>query len=1192
MSVQWTEDQKKVIHLRDQNLLVSAAAGSGKTAVLVERILSLITDPKHPVDVDRLLITTFTKAAAGEMKERIGNALQKRLTEDPGNEWLQRQEALLSRAQITTIHGFCLYVIRNYFHTIDLNPNFRIADEGEMRLLKHDTAEELLEEEYEKKQPEFLQFAESYGSGNRGSGLVELILLLYEYAIANPQPIRWLKESVAYYDLPKGASFSDFLGASAILEELRTIAKDCLQQIRRAKSLALSPTGPFLYEETLRLDETFLLSLVNCQKVEDFEELLLQVSWARLPSRRAKAMADADESLCDQVIEIRNGVKEVCRGLIKQYFSLPSEILMEQMQKTATNVRTYVNLTICFMERLEEKKRKQNILDFSDQEHLALRILTKEVDGELVPSKAADVFADYFAEIMVDEYQDSNLVQEAILNSISGRKKGRDNRFMVGDVKQSIYRFRQAEPGLFLEKYHRYEAGKEGIRIDLHQNFRSREEVLSPVNEVFERIMCHELGGIEYDEAAALKVGASYPENPACTAEILLLSSEEWEELRPECNWSKPEAEAHLIAARIRRMLEEEQVTDEGVLRPVQPSDIVILLRTMSGWSETFVRVLQDEGIPASAQSREGYFQTMEVEVLLSYLRVLDNPTQEIPLAAAMHSLLGGFTSEEMAMIKAVFPEEGYAAACQRYLSEGPNQKLRERLTAFFGQVKRYRRLAACTSIHELLWQILTETGFADEIRALPSGEQRLANVEMLLSKAKDYEKISYHGLFHFIRYIERMQKYQVDFGEADLKGAGTSAVEIMSIHHSKGLEFPVVFVAGMGKSFNRQESREKAVFHNHYGVGLDYVDLEHRMKRPTLLKQFIRRQNLRDSLGEELRVLYVAMTRAKEKLILTGMGKERLLSEGGAVSKDKLPYLSLTAAECSMAWVLAGRNAKGSTMKKVRVPLSVIVEHAVQTQLKDVLTRDEMEKMILFHSRNEDLYRQVEQRLSWEYPWDLEQTTKQKYTVTELKKQRMQEETEYGEDLYPQTEPVPVLPQFIERTKEKTGATRGTLYHRIMERMDFDRLIEKPALQSVKEEMSRLEAVGKLTKEEKKSIRLSDFVTFAKSDLAKRMQRARELGQLYLEQPFVIGVPGSEIDGLSQEELVMVQGIIDVYFYEDDEVVVVDYKTDRVSGEEELQRRYRMQLSYYGRALEMVTGKKVKERLLYSFALGKEVRI
>lgn len=1192
MSVTWTKDQKKVIDFREQNLLVSAAAGSGKTAVLVERILSLITDGKHPVDVDRLLITTFTKAAAGEMKERIGNALQKRLMDDPGNEWLQRQEALLARAQITTIHGFCLYVIRNYFHTIDLNPNFRIADEGEMRLLKHDIAEELLEEAYEEKSPEFMQFAESYGSGNRGSGLVELLLQLYEYAIASPQPVRWLKESMTYYDLPEKASWSDFLGAKAVLTELQTVVKDCLTQIRRAKKMALSAAGPFLYEETLHSDEEFLCALMRCKRVEDFEEQVVNVQWQRLPSRRSKAMADVDENLCDEVIDIRNGVKDVIKGLIKQYFQLPGDLLMEQMQKTAQNVQTYTELTIRFLERLEEKKRKQNILDFSDQEHLALRILTREVDGELVPSEAADIFADYFAEIMVDEYQDSNLVQEAILNSICKSRKGQDNRFMVGDVKQSIYRFRQAEPGLFLEKYSRYEAGKEGVRIDLHQNFRSREEVLTPVNEVFERIMIKELGGIVYDEAAALKAGASYPENPACTAELLLLSSEEWEELRPECNWTKAEAEAHVIAARIRRMLEEEMVTEEGELRLVQPGDIVILLRTMSGWSETFVRVLNDEGIPASAQSREGYFQTMEVEALLSYLRVLDNPTQEIPLAAAMHSLLGGFTSEEMAVIKAEFPEERYAIACQNYLEKGKNAKLRERLAAFFGQVKRYRRLAACTSMHELLWQILTETGFLDEIRALPGGEQRLANVEMLLSKAQDYEKISYHGLFHFIRYIERMQKYQVDFGEADIAGAGKSSVQIMSIHHSKGLEFPVVFVAGMGKSFNRQESREKAVFHNRYGIGLDYVDLESRMKRPTILKQFIKRQHLRDGLGEELRVLYVAMTRAKEKLILTGMGKERLLMEEGATSMEKLPYLKLSSADCSLAWVLAGQKARGSSIKRARISLADIVEHAVQAQVKDALTRDEMEKMILFRPKEEELYAQVEQKLSWEYSWDLGVKTKQKYTVTELKNLRMQEETEYAEALYQETELVPILPQFIEKTQEKTGAARGTLYHMIMECMDFEKVRKAKTLQAVKEELMRLESLGKLTKEEKKSLRPADFLTFAKSDLAKRMLEAKKNKKLYKEQPFVIGIPGNEADGLDKDEQVLIQGIIDAFFYEGDEVVILDYKTDWVREEKELVERYQVQLGYYERALEMVTGKRVKERLIYSFALGKVVAI
>ena len=495
--------------------------------VLVERILSLITDPEHPVDADRLLVTTFTKAAASQMRERIGKALAERILEDPGNEWLQRQEALLSRAQITTIHGFCLYVIRNYFHTIGLNPSFRIADEGEMRLLKQDTAQKVVEEACAAKDPDFLRFAESYGSGNRGSGLEELILQLYEYAQAHPQPEKWLKDCAALYELPKDASWEDFRGTKEIMEELKRTVSDCRDKILLAEEMARAPYGPLPYIEVLRSDAALLEEMLRCGSMESFGELLADLKFQRLPSRRSKAMADADEGICGRIMEIRNDMKDILKSLKNQYFQLPSETVFHQMRETAQNARCLADLTLQFTERLGEEKRRKNILDFSDQEHFALKILTREEEGKLVPSRTADVFSKYFAEIMVDEYQDSNLVQEAILESISGSRQGRDNRFMVGDVKQSIYRFRQAEPGLFLEKYHDYQDGKTGVRIDLHQNFRSRGEVLGPVNEIFRKIMRRELGGIDYGEAEALRMGASYPDQEGCRAELLLLSERE-----------------------------------------------------------------------------------------------------------------------------------------------------------------------------------------------------------------------------------------------------------------------------------------------------------------------------------------------------------------------------------------------------------------------------------------------------------------------------------------------------------------------------------------------------------------------------------------------------------------------------------------------------------------------------------------
>lgn len=1189
MSVAWTEDQKKVIGIRNKNLLVSAAAGSGKTAVLVERILELITDPEHPIDVDRLLITTFTKAAAGEMRDRIGRALSERLKREPGNEWLKRQEALLSRAQITTIHGFCLYVIRNYFHTIDLNPNFRIADEGEIRLLRQDTADEILEEAFRERRPELLRFAESYGSGNRGSGLKDMILQLYEYAVASPQPERWLAECACMYELPEGASWSDFAGADLVLLELRSTAADCLRQIEKAREISALPGGPAAYDSALQSDEEMLQGLLVCKTVDEFAESLAGISYQRLPSRRAKAMAGADEEMCLRVSGLRDAVKKALQSLQNQYFRLPGEVLMEQMRKTAENVNTYIELTLRFMERLTEKKRKKNILDFSDQEHLALKILTREEDGKLVPSQAADVFADYFAEIMVDEYQDSNLVQEAILESISGGRRGHDNRFMVGDVKQSIYRFRQAEPGLFLDKYRHYQDGTDGVRVDLHRNFRSREQVLNPVNEIFYKIMRRELGGVEYDDSAALRAGASYPEQEGTEAELLLLSEEEWDGLRAESGWSKQEVEAYLAAERIKRLLADGRVAERGSMRPVKPGDIVILLRTMSGWSETFVRVLQEQGIPARAQSREGYFQTMEVETLLSYLRVLDNPTQEIPLAAAMHGLLGGFSSQDLARIKAAFSEEGFAAACRIYRERGDDEDLRKKLDDFYKQADEYRRMSAYTAVHELLWQIVTKSGYLDEVSALPGGEQRLANVEMLLTKAQDYEKISYHGLFHFIRYIEKLQRYEMDFGEAVLPGESGEAVQIMSIHHSKGLEFPVVFVAGLGKHFNRQESRDRAVMHNRWGIGLDYVDLKQRRKRPVILKQLIRRQNRLESLGEELRVLYVAMTRAKEKLILTGMAKEKLLQEPGTAVDERLLFLQLSGADSFLDWIVPAANADGSGLTKQRVSVEGLLKYAVRARMKTALSREELEKKILFGAREERLYGQIDRLLSWNYPWDLTRRTKQKYSVTELKKLRMREESDSGEELYPESDVIPLIPQFIEKTEKKTGAALGTLYHTVMEWLD---LAAEASLPAVEAELLRLTEAGKLTGEEQAAVRAGDFLAFLKSDLAARMRQAAERGELFREQPFVIGLPGDEADGSDAEETVLIQGIIDAFFYEEDWIVVVDYKTDHVRRAQELAEKYHAQLEYYGRALQMMTGREVKERLIYSFALGEVTEV
>ena len=506
-----------------------------------------------------------------------------------------------------------------------------------------------------------------------------------------------------------------------------------------------------------------------------------------------------------------------------------------------------------------------------------------------------------------------------------------------------------------------------------------------------------------------------------------------------------------------------------------------------------------------------------------------------------------------------------------------------------------YRQRATYTSVHDLLWEILTETGYLDQIRALPGGEQRLANVEMLLAKARDYEKISYHGLFHFVRYIERMKKYQMDFGEAAMTGKNGEAVQIMSTHHSKGLEFPVVFAAGLGKTFNKQDAREKVVCHNRWGLGLDYVDLDQRMRRATLVKRLIRRQNQQDSLGEELRILYVALTRAKEKLILTGMVPEKVLGEK---ADEQLSFTQITSADSYFRWIIPALSentcGKQSLINVQMVSLETVIREQIRQTMTRELSRTELEQSLLYGKKDEELYHQINERLSWSYPWKMRETARQKYSVTELKKLRMQEESDAAEELYPETDIVPLIPQFIQKTEEKTGAARGTIYHTVMEWLDFEHLIELRGahVPKMKAELQTLVDAGKLSEEELRAVNPMDLLDLAESDLSERMAEAASRGELFREQPFVMGLPASQVDGSDSDETILIQGIIDAFFYEDGQIVLLDYKTDYVRRASELREKYHAQLEYYEQALSMMTGKKVKEKLIYSFTLGEVIEV
>ena len=1256
MAVKWTEEQQRVIDTRGCNILVSAAAGSGKTAVLVARILSMITDEKKPVDIDRLLVLTFTNAAAAEMRERIREALELRAEEEPDNAHLQRQLVLVHNAKITTIHSFCLNVLRNHFQTVGVDPSFRVADEGEILLLEQEAVSEIVEEAYAEKSEEFLAFLEAAATGKDDRIIGDMILQLYHFALGQPWPEEWLEECRSMYaaGIDPAKASQDITTADNEKEEIASawgrynrpawlhyieedtaqMLADVEEQLQEALRIAEEPDGPYMYAPMLQSDIEMIEKIASAgmrsgvtEDTEDSDIIsgtaeALQNQKSPLCSYESYAEAfrnmgsyavlsrKKDDSVLPEkrelVKEIRGEAKDALASIRQKYYYDKIEVLQEEFLATGVYVRALTRLVEAFMKRMAEKKAEKNMLDFGDLEHLALNILVERREGRIVPTAAALEYAETFEEIMTDEYQDSNLVQELVLNSVAGKGKGEPNRFMVGDVKQSIYRFRLARPELFMEKYKTYQgSGSDSCRIDLHRNFRSRAEVLEGVNEIFRQIMTEKLGGIVYDEDAALYPGARFEdlpqEMPAENAtELWLLETD---------TQSKQKNEAILVGRRIRELVGKMPVWDkeQECYRMAKYSDMVILLRTVSGWAETFNEVLGDMGIPCFTGSQKGYFSTTEIRTVLSYLQILDNPIQDIPLAAVLRSAIGKLTDEELAQMRTASEKRHFYDCVQEYRVNGTDPVLREKLERFFATFERLRAKSGHTPIHLLLWEILDVTGYGEYAAALPGGSQRKANLDMLVEKAIAYEATSYRGLYHFVRYIDNLKKYEVDYGEANVGLEADDTVRIMSIHKSKGLEFPIVFVSGMGKQFNESDSRSKIVAHPEFGIGCDFVDTQLRTRQATLLKKVIQRKTIVENLGEELRVLYVAMTRAKEKLIMTGgvsdlenaMGK---WNSAAGMRGDTLSYSWLSGVSTYLDWVVPGMlRSIGSEMSEqgfssVSDDLFRIQEVRAEDLVLENLQEETMETMRLTELLNYDpsdcqdpqVRKYLEQVFAAVYPYEAEGDIVAKLSVSELKKRSHIPEEQEAEELYQAEEVVPLIPQFRETQETLTGAARGTVYHTFMENLDFSK---KEALEIQLEELI---SCGKMTREESRVLKIPDISRFLASDCGKRMERAAAEGKLYREHPFVLGVPASEIRGdWSPDELVLVQGIIDAYFQEEDGTIsILDYKTDHVSHPQQLVERYRAQLDYYALALERLTGRKVKDRIIYSFHFGREILI
>lgn len=1218
MDVKWTSEQKKVIDLRDRDILVSAAAGSGKTAVLVERIVNRICVDNPPVDIDRMLVVTFTKAAAAEMRERVSRAIDSLKEQKPDDENLQRQSTLVHNALITTIDSFCLFVVQNNFAQLNLDPDFRIGDQAELKLMLKDALAQVFEDNYAREDNEaFINLIDTYSKGRNDSAVRQMVEDIYYKAGSSSWPRKWMNSLLRLYDIKSAKQLENSEIIKEIVDYSRVLLEEAVQELTMAKDLASATPGLEKYALTLSEDialfDGMADGMADVTGYVGMQEFLNKISFGRIAVIRK---FDGDEKKKERVKSMRDAVKKKVDGIKQKYFGMSIELMYEQLERQRPFVKELIRLSLEFYDAMEAVKTRKRVFDFSDIEHFALRILVDE--QTLEPTETAREFSKHFEEIMIDEYQDSNQVQEDILTAISREHRGVGNMFMVGDVKQSIYRFRMARPELFMKKYNTYTSDDSAHqRIDLHKNFRSRNEVLDFTNDIFYKIMAADLGNVQYDDDAALYPGASYPKE-TMRPELLLVDykDEELSEIIEDEDGDKVQIEALLIANRIRSLMENGMVTDKktGQLRAVKYRDIVILSRSVATWGNTVAAVLKDCDIPAHVESNTGYFSSYEIQVILSMLRILDNPLQDIPMAAVLASPIVGMDDEELAQIRSAFKGVSFAQAALSAMA-GEDGYEDEKLKAFALVFERLRGAVADTPIHELLYMMLDETGFYRYASAMPAGKRRRQNIDMLIEMAAAYEKTSYKGLFHFVRYIDIQQKYEIDYGEADTAGENDDVVRIMTIHKSKGLEFPVVFVSGLGKGFNTQDTKSDLVIHEKLGLGLVEKTKSPRTKRPSLIRNEIESRIKRENLGEELRVLYVALTRAKEKIILTGGLSNAQKSfekyRGNVNANQPISFGQREGAGCYLDWIIP---AMLSYPDKYTVSTVDATEFAARTAM-DMAANDISKAQLIGHisAADETKAKELAEEFDFEYVYASDITKKSKYSVSELKHDSMVEK-------YDSTEREAERPKFLLEEKEtyvpdfarddeaggasneskepknaagvNQGALRGTAVHRVMECLDFKSLCDIDTKDHVavsafvKKSMDEMLKKGLITDDMYRLTRPKLIEQFISSDVAARMAQADKRGDLYKEKPFVMDYEG-----------VLVQGIIDVFWLENDKIVLLDYKTDRVNAAKELIDRYSTQLKLYADALGRIfstDGKSIQadERLIYSFRLQQTIVI
>ncbi|MBO4890134.1 MAG: helicase-exonuclease AddAB subunit AddA [Lachnospiraceae bacterium] len=1181
----FTDEQQLAIDVRDTDVLVSAAAGSGKTSVLVERIIGRITSAEDAVDVDRLLVMTFTNAAAAEMRDRIRAAIDEKIDElrkDPDSDVnvlsdLERQAILVHNAMITTIHGFCKSVISDHFEELSIDPNFRVADENECLLMMQDALDKCMEDAYEKADPAFLRAAECFSGAKSDKMTADLVIPIYRFITANPDPEKFVRECCGSYNY---GSLEEF-AASPFMKNFMHILAGELERLEQKAQKAVKLIDEFddlePYRAAVSAYEAALTGIREEALSEDpgtyntIRNLLAGIS--------APAFGRiSDKNLDDESIAAKNEVKKL-RDDVKSGIATLADILCFDLETAFTHILqtgevlgALADLVLEFGRTYDDIKRDSNVIDFNDMEHMAIKILEN--------SEIAALYREHFEEIYVDEYQDSNTTQEMLVRLIMRSDPG--NVFQVGDVKQSIYRFRQARPDIFLDKYNTYDdtPGSGGRRILLNDNFRSRRQVVDAVNEVFSKIMKRDLGGIEYDNDAALKFGATCYKDDI-SREDDIYRTELVIGIRDEL--SAEEFEANVIAGRISSMIASGyMIFDKAkkTVRPVSYGDFTILVRSVKKFEPVFRKVFAACGIPLAVTGREGYFGTKEIKTVLDFLSAVDNSLCDIPLATVARSPVGGFSDADLAALTA-------ASGSKKCLyerirdAEGVSEELRRKCDDLLELLRRYKVMSTYMPVHALISDFI-DNEYGDYVRCMSNPAQRMANLSMLLSKAEDYGRTSFKGLYQFVRYMDQIRRYEIDDGEAGIVGENDDVVRLMTMHASKGLEFPVCFLTGLEKRRNTRDESGKLIWSITSGFGCDHTDPEKRVVVPTLPKMIVGLENRRESIAEEMRVLYVAMTRAREKLIMVACDKEDGFEAPSKSPEECLSYLDM---------LKAARNEDGVFEN---IDISYVNEaNLVISRFEDRLDReeatDELLKIVRSCDKEDAIVREeipeYLSRVGFTYPHPLNPDLVAKLSVSQLKHKAIEEAIARGEELVPEgrqlfdeTEPETYIPKFMRKEGETaTGGTfYGTAFHRIMELWEYPKDLDIVTAEDVDRFAQAMLEARRMEREQVDAIRPDDVAFFLNSELAARMKAAKSSGRLFREQPFVIGVPEGG-------ETVLVQGIIDAYFTEDDGITVVDYKTDRVTGEEMLIKRYRTQLEYYGTALSQITGRPVRSLVIYS---------